>query len=729
MKRQTKKLSFIACAAVACGLGAFGVAFANPVNASAVTTNDNVNMLDSASLRTEQAVDNVDIPFGLRFKTEVNKAWYDGLTNAQVYTLLLPSEMLGENELTAETADKVTTADLAAKAYEVGDNYRFNAVLTSIPAADYGTEITARTYIVANEGTYYSATTVERSVAQVADAALTFDYDTYAPTVGKYLVKELSVNGATLSLGETANINAAIGYFDEISDENKTKLDEKYTLTYSSSNQSAVTVAEDGTLTTVAAGESEITVSCEELDMEKTVTVSVVVPTYGQLIDFTNIDESALELKAENASTSKLEIVDNAIAVSISKTDTSKIAYFGFTIAKPDWFYDFDTVTVSATLEDETNASTYYCLFDKTDAAFESYWLRNEGDTINATAALGEKAGDVGDHYGYLKNDPLRFFFRVRDAAATVENVTIHFTDIQFGFDPISSTGEAVNLYTELGVTSENATFTFTPTDGTATTIADPANFLSTESGTVSVTITKAGYNANTFDVAYTYTYLPTYGQLIDFTDIDTSLLSAFTDTNSYGTMGIDNGQQAIWFTIDHTEEESGTNENSGVSVAAPAWIGDFDTVSATFVLYKEDGDTGATWKLYNQTDTGYVLNNTNDSLTVTRSLSITNTYSSNKLHFFAYLRQNKYVASAKILITDIKFGFNDITLTAGDSVSIIDTLGYTAEELGDSVTFNGAAVADLAAFAPTESGTLSFTVNKEGYKAATFTVNVVVNA
>ena len=78
-------------------------------------------LTDSASIRTEQ-------PNGIRFQTTVSKAEVAKLPNNAVFgTLMLPTELLGENELTL-TTDKV--ADVKAIVYsENGDNYEYVTAL------------------------------------------------------------------------------------------------------------------------------------------------------------------------------------------------------------------------------------------------------------------------------------------------------------------------------------------------------------------------------------------------------------------------------------------------------------------------------------------------------------------------------------------------------------------------------------------------------------------------
>ena len=142
-------------------------------------------LTDSASIRTEQ-------PNGIRFQTTVSKAEVANLPNNAVFgTLMLPTELLGENELTL-TTDKV--ADVKAIVYnENGDNYEYVTALVGskngsgfndFDAKYYNKEITARSYVTYTYGEDESATTVTKysnavswSVGQTAGNLLAKKYD------------------------------------------------------------------------------------------------------------------------------------------------------------------------------------------------------------------------------------------------------------------------------------------------------------------------------------------------------------------------------------------------------------------------------------------------------------------------------------------------------------------------------------------------------------------------
>ena len=151
-------------------------------------------------------------PAGLRFQSKVS----DGMVEmgATFGTLIIPRAVLGEEELTVETAmvENIEQTQWATDivkennpaAYEEGYEY-FNAVLTDIPAEHYGTEIVARSYVYF-DGVYYYSEEVERSIAQVAAFAIQDGYTnevlyTYVDTA---LVDEVKTLERQVILGENS---------------------------------------------------------------------------------------------------------------------------------------------------------------------------------------------------------------------------------------------------------------------------------------------------------------------------------------------------------------------------------------------------------------------------------------------------------------------------------------------------------------------------------------------
>ncbi len=159
--------------------------------------------------------------------------------------------------------------------------------------------------------------------------------------------------------------------------------------------------------------------------------------------------------------------------------------------------------------------------------------------------------------------------------------------------------------------------------------------------------------------------------------------------------------------------------------------MSNFQTYSVTVKLVsstKHNGTTNVAWNLYGKTSPGYNVSSKyagTDTAVFTHTGTIGDSSCGNGvLVVWADLRNAEQNAKATFVVTDIKLGYADVTV--GSEFSW-ENYGLSASELTD-VTFNGAAV-DAATFAATEAGTLSFTVNKEGYLPATLTINFVAPA
>lgn len=129
----------------------------------------------------------VSLPTGLRFQFEFDESVIASLAElgvtAEYGAVLLPSEMLGGNELTLETAEVL---DIPAENPGTGENggVLISAVLTGIPETEYATAVTARAYIKLTAGEHVTiiySETLERSVQQVAQAALADPDGGYTP--------------------------------------------------------------------------------------------------------------------------------------------------------------------------------------------------------------------------------------------------------------------------------------------------------------------------------------------------------------------------------------------------------------------------------------------------------------------------------------------------------------------------------------------------------------------
>lgn len=210
-------------------------------------------------------------PSGLRFQSKIDSGLVD--SGAKLGTLIIPKAVLGENELTVETATvnnieqtKWATESVKVnnpKDYEEGYEY-FNGVLTEIPEAHYDKVIVARSYVYAN-GQYYYSEPVERSIAQVAASALKDGYtnDILYDYVDKALV------GSTVSM--TTSVEMYIGEsYQLVLSGNK-----GYVAIWSSSDENIVAVDKNGQITALKKeGTAEITAKIGGFTVQCTVTVN-----------------------------------------------------------------------------------------------------------------------------------------------------------------------------------------------------------------------------------------------------------------------------------------------------------------------------------------------------------------------------------------------------------------------------------------------------------------------
>ncbi len=195
-------------------------------------------------------------PAGLRFQSKVS----DGMEEmgATFGTLIIPRAVLGEEELTVETAmvENIVQTQWATEivkendpsAYEEGYEY-FNAVLTDIPAEHYGTEIVARSYVYL-DGVYYYSDEVERSIAQVAAYAIQDGYTesvlyTYVDTA---LANEEKTLEREVVLGENSVYQLTLSGA------------KNYVAVWNVNNENVLTIDKNGKITARQAGVAYVTV-------------------------------------------------------------------------------------------------------------------------------------------------------------------------------------------------------------------------------------------------------------------------------------------------------------------------------------------------------------------------------------------------------------------------------------------------------------------------------------
>ena len=209
-------------------------------------------------------------PSGLRFQSKIQTELAD--TGAKFGTLIIPKEVLGENELTVDTATvnnivqtKWATEDVRVnhpKDYEEGYEY-FNAVLTEIPEEYFDEVIVARSYVYAN-GQYYYSEPEERSIAQVAAYAIQDGYE--QEILRDYVTKALS--DSTVSMQNSMEI------YEMKSAQLELTGNKGYVAVWSSSDESIVTVDKNGKITALTKeGTAIVTAKLGNIEVKCTVTV------------------------------------------------------------------------------------------------------------------------------------------------------------------------------------------------------------------------------------------------------------------------------------------------------------------------------------------------------------------------------------------------------------------------------------------------------------------------
>lgn len=208
-------------------------------------------------------------PSGLRFQSKVPTEMV-GLEGVTFGTLMIPKAVLGEAELTVETATvenivQKTWATEIVKAeestrYEEGYDY-FNAVLT-IPEAHYDKTIVARSYVCYN-GQYYYSEAEERSIMQVASYAIR-DGGT-ADILFNYV--NVGMQGKDFSIVGNATVMEGLSLQLAVVNE------QNCVAVWSSSNEKVLTVDKYGNVTAHREGTAIVTATIG--NVEKTVEITV----------------------------------------------------------------------------------------------------------------------------------------------------------------------------------------------------------------------------------------------------------------------------------------------------------------------------------------------------------------------------------------------------------------------------------------------------------------------
>ncbi len=211
----------------------------------------------------------LSVPAGLRFQSKVSQALVE--EGATFGTLVIPKAVIGENELTVNTASvrNIPQTKWATESvkednpedYEDGYAY-FNGVLTGIPAEHYEKTIVARSYACLN-GVYYYSEPVERSIAQVAAYAL---QDGYTQSVLSTYV-DTALNGETIEIECPQTIKEGYTYQCTLTG------NKGYVAIWKSLDENIITVGKNGQITAVKAGKATLTAKIGTTIVERIIVV------------------------------------------------------------------------------------------------------------------------------------------------------------------------------------------------------------------------------------------------------------------------------------------------------------------------------------------------------------------------------------------------------------------------------------------------------------------------
>ena len=736
MKRNQKN-TLLTMAFASALVFAVGGVYAKSYDASAdVVTDSKIAVVNSASLRIED--------FGVRFKTTVDKTYAADVT--EVHTLMIPTVLLDGAELTAETND-VMDSTLADKKYEIGNNYYYNSVLTDIPVADYGTEVSVRAYVVKDGQKVYSENTVSTSVAYLANAALENNYQAYANDLTQYLVKGITLSETEIlvNAGDTVEIGS-IAYFDEASAGVIAKLNEKYSLRYESANPQVVNVVE-GTAKAVGRGTTTVTVTLTDGDndlFEKTYTVNVAQPQWGQVFDFgyPSLNNVSLESTVPSESLGERTFGSDANGDYVQ-------------IKMPNREY-VNTRFHNIKLED-------YKAFDKITIRFAGYYIKENGEqkaaSINtsiynyegnaytkAVALLGDdtlKTYSVDRSeakFDAVLTDPSNYgYFRITMSnwggyfsdGKTLNTMVVRFYGVDFTYADIALDNEdntSVNLTQKFGLTaSELQNVKFNGVE-----VADITNFTATQNGTLTFDVNKFGYAPTSMSVGVKYTELKDPTRIV-FDDVSKfTSVSAMFNTTTFPINQVTDGGYKAW-QIEYT----GAYPWLRLADESLKRIADFDYFTIRYkIAYSISsgsfGIQGTTGNVYNSADT----TKTDDGWTLATWIK-----NGKRPQVFEYIKANgkfeismytwNASATCTLTIAEIVCGYDDITSDGATAINLTSKFNATADEITATFTPTGGTATEITsetAWTPTQNGVLNVTVKKAGYKAVTYTLKVTVS-
>ena len=730
MKKRFNIVATLALGATLCLAGGWMLT-TKQASANTVATSESIAIVDGASLR-------VDGVFGLRFKTTIDAAYLQ--EGMEVHTLMARTEKLGAEELVIGATDVQDYKLDVEKKYQKDDDYYFNTVLTNIPDTQYGTEISVRAYVKNGEDIVYSQTKTSKSVEIVANNALEFNFDVYKSDVAKYVVKGVDMQESmSLGVNKSLNVNATAVYADSLSQEVLANLASAYTLSYESSVPAVATVDANGRVTAISTGNTVITASVNGLeDVFSQCQVTVVDGTvkYGEVFNFDSPDLSSVSVNDTSAGglsgatlTTGTDL--NGSYVQIDGKKANHIRFYGAdgvnTLKSFDWF------TVKF-MGNYTNLNTGAPITDK---KIEVSVMNNSNNM--STTALQATAGVIQEYtvkrgdknFEECLSDPFRFYV-VNKTDYTNQSVyerhplSLRIYSIEFGYGNIEADNgdnTTFDLPARFNVASEEmANVKFN-----GETVTDITKFAPTENGTLTFTVVKEGYEETPFSVEVNYTTMIAWGEVLDFNNIDLTKIAVTNGTASISVLG---ANPALVVTTPNTWT-AGATLITKIAMPEANYQKNFDYVE----IYASGNQSGMTasfnggWKSVNNQTNNNLSKFTNSPLnyrTTTINNQTTSAISGNNLQISYTISAVPGTLPFVQSISSIRFGFNDITSDGTQTFDLTSLFRATETEL-TNVLFDGENVASKTAFAPTKSGVLTFTIQKDGYKATTFNVNVTV--
>ncbi len=199
MKKTNKKISLAILALASVSLGGLAIGNVSASEASAATSLPTLESFRVEKASVRLAVSDSEQNGGIRFESLISKAAYDELTNVtEVGTLFIPTGFnLADESLALDASGNVLDQRIEKVVLEGGAENRrgglvttdeadvevisYRAYINDIPDTAYATELTARSYVIADGVTYYTETLSE-SVGAVATSAY-YDVVTVADEV------------------------------------------------------------------------------------------------------------------------------------------------------------------------------------------------------------------------------------------------------------------------------------------------------------------------------------------------------------------------------------------------------------------------------------------------------------------------------------------------------------------------------------------------------------------